>query len=327
MKLFSIIIPIYNAEQYLEKCIDSILSQKYNNLEIILINDCSNDGSGEICLRYKSKYSNIKIFNNEKNLDVAQTRNIGIHNATGQYLIFIDSDDFIVGHNVFKDLEDTVNKLKPDLILHRKIIYYSDQNTKINTSYKKIRGLTNNFQKDIKDLVYYELFEGSPWDKIINKDFILENELFFPNGKRGEDIYWSSRLVPLVKTYFFYENPFYCYRKNNPNSQINNLSGSHIFDIYELLVKSVEYNRNSSNYIQKINYSFWSVHYFVIIMHFFSIDKEKKADVLLNIKRLKPYIVENLSIRPKQIKFFLKHLPVKYLIIMFNSYRKIKQSR
>ncbi|EOU2021355.1 glycosyltransferase family 2 protein, partial [Clostridium perfringens] len=89
----SIIVPVYNVENYLEKCIDSILSQSYKNIELILINDGSLDKSGEICDRYKS--DNVKIIH-KKNTGLSETRNLGIKASTGEYLMFVDSDDWIV---------------------------------------------------------------------------------------------------------------------------------------------------------------------------------------------------------------------------------------
>ena len=90
----SVIIPVYNVEQYLEKCLDSILNQTYKNIEIILVNDGSIDKSGLICDEYSRKYNNIKVFHKE-NGGVSSARNLGIDNATGQYLAFIDPDDYI----------------------------------------------------------------------------------------------------------------------------------------------------------------------------------------------------------------------------------------
>ena len=93
-KLVSIIIPIYNSEKYLKKCIDSILEQKYNNLEIILINDGSTDNSGKICDRLAIEDKRIKVIH-KLNEGVSIARNKGLEMAKGEYIFFIDSDDYI----------------------------------------------------------------------------------------------------------------------------------------------------------------------------------------------------------------------------------------
>ena len=90
----SIIVPVYNVEQYLSKCIDSILNQTFKDFELILINDGSTDKSGDICDFYKQKDKRIKVIH-KNNEGVAKTRNVGIANANAEYIGFIDSDDWI----------------------------------------------------------------------------------------------------------------------------------------------------------------------------------------------------------------------------------------
>ena len=93
--LVSVIMPVYNAEKYLDRSISSIINQTYDNLEILLIDDCSTDNSYNILKEYAKKDKRIKVFHNQENQHVSETRNVGIRNSTGKYLYFIDSDDFI----------------------------------------------------------------------------------------------------------------------------------------------------------------------------------------------------------------------------------------
>lgn len=90
----SIIVPVYNVENYLERCVESILKQTYTNFELLLINDGSTDKSGELCDQLVSKNGNIKVFHLE-NAGVSNARNVGIQNSTGEWITFVDSDDFI----------------------------------------------------------------------------------------------------------------------------------------------------------------------------------------------------------------------------------------
>ena len=94
MELVSVIVPVYNVEKYLKKCVDSILSQSYQNIEVILINDGSLDGSGEICEAYAQKDERIKYIT-QNNSGLGKTRNRGVEEASGKYLLFVDSDDYI----------------------------------------------------------------------------------------------------------------------------------------------------------------------------------------------------------------------------------------
>ena len=91
----SIIVPVYNVEKYIEKCLNSLISQSYRNIEIILIDDGSKDNSGKICDKYKKKDPRIKVIHKE-NAGVSEARNSGIQKATGKYLCFVDADDFVM---------------------------------------------------------------------------------------------------------------------------------------------------------------------------------------------------------------------------------------
>ena len=107
--LISIIVPIYNVEKYLKKCIDSIINQTYKNLEIILVDDGSPDNCGKICDEYAKKDNRIKVIHKE-NGGVSSARNVGVENATGEYIGFVDSDDYIE-----KDMyEVLINNLKKE---------------------------------------------------------------------------------------------------------------------------------------------------------------------------------------------------------------------
>ena len=94
MKKVSIIIPVYNVEKYLKRCLDSVCNQAYENLEILIVNDGSKDGSLKICNEYANKYSNIKLLNQE-NQGLSESRNNGLKAATGEYVMFVDSDDWL----------------------------------------------------------------------------------------------------------------------------------------------------------------------------------------------------------------------------------------
>ena len=95
MSKISVIVPIYNNEQYLKTCLDSLVNQSLNDIEIILIDDCSTDNSYKIAQEYNDNYSNIKLYKNNQNYGQGKTRNIGLDIATGEYIGFIDSDDYI----------------------------------------------------------------------------------------------------------------------------------------------------------------------------------------------------------------------------------------
>ena len=122
-KLISVIIPIYNSEKYIKKCIESIINQTYKNIEVILINDGSTDNSEEICNQYASEDGRIKVINTT-NKGVSASRNIGLKNATGDYISFIDCDDY-VDKDLYLDVITTIKEHKDiDLIKYQFSLKY-----------------------------------------------------------------------------------------------------------------------------------------------------------------------------------------------------------
>ena len=111
----SVIVPVYNVEKWLNKCIDGILVQSYNNLEIILVNDGSIDKSGNICDNYSKKDNRIKVFHN-KNKGLSYGRNFGVKNFNSKYVMFVDSDDFISDSNIIKKFINILERDKSDFI-------------------------------------------------------------------------------------------------------------------------------------------------------------------------------------------------------------------
>ena len=183
----SIIIPIYNVEKYLKRCINSLLSQNLDNYEIILIDDESKDLSGEIADEYAKKYEFIKEIH-QKNKGLAGARNTGLNIASGEYILFVDSDDWLIENTVEKLLFEA--KLY-DLDIGIADFRYVDENNFIKLNKGKpyecksiINGeqyLTECLEMDSPMMV---------WKSIYKHKFIINNQLFFLEGFNHEDEYW-----------------------------------------------------------------------------------------------------------------------------------------
>ena len=208
MTLFSVIIPVYNTKKYIKKCINSVLNQKtIDKIEIILINDSSNDGSEKIIQSYKNN-NIIKIINNKKNLGVGISRNYGIAAATGEYILFLDSDDCLY-KNSLKKIEKLIEK-KPliDVIIGK---FQSEQYPYSNDYlFKKKSANTNKFIEHINAINYQA---NVCWHYIINRKFIINNKLNFIDVKINEDQEFVARLLCLMKSFAFYDKKFYWHRE------------------------------------------------------------------------------------------------------------------
>jgi glycosyltransferase involved in cell wall biosynthesis len=189
---FSIVVPVYNSADYLHRCLDSIVSQTYKNIEIILINDGSTDGSASICEQYKSIDKRITIIHQD-NQGIGLARNQGIKQAIGQYIVFVDNDDMLT-ENACTSLHQIISKFpEAEIVALSHYDIYKDKtiirkykNTPSPTSY--ISG-----QDFIKMQIKNATWHKPPWKNVYKKCFLLENNLFFQKTLM-EDEEWIPRV-------------------------------------------------------------------------------------------------------------------------------------
>jgi len=230
MPLFSVIIPVYNSEQYLAECIQSVLKRDFRNLEIILIDDLSTDKSGDICDAYANQNKFIKVIHHKKNFGVSASRNRGIREARGQYIIFLDSDDCLYDgclDGVAKLIEQ---KRDVDIIIGKYVTQrYSQRGenslsqdfTFDNTSINSID--PDGVMAHIND---FSRLSPACWRYVMNREFIIENNLFFINVRIYEDAEFESRLLCLTKRFTFYVGNLYWYRSRS-GSLAHSITHSH----------------------------------------------------------------------------------------------------
>ena len=195
--LVSIIVPVYNVQQWLNKCIDSLISQSYKNIEVLLINDGSTDRSGEICDEYSSKDSRIKVIHISNN-GQSVARNKGLHISKGEYVLFIDSDDYLCDREIIKKFVNILNNSKCDFI-YTSYCRFNDGNENEITEILPInltnKDIENKLGKNIlADLITQNSFHHAPYLKVCRRDFILKNNLYFREGYYHEDVEWSFKV-------------------------------------------------------------------------------------------------------------------------------------
>lgn len=179
----SIIVPVYNAEKYLDKCIESIINQTYSNLEIILIDDGSSDGSPKKCVDWSKKDKRIKVVHKE-NGGVASARNIGVQTATGKFIGFVDSDDTLE-KDYYERMYNNLKKYNADISM----CSYNDEykNGKAVQGKTFEDGITTIERMEaIKNLVLENNISNHLWNKLYKKN--LFDGIVFPNGRKMEDL-------------------------------------------------------------------------------------------------------------------------------------------
>ena len=213
--LISIIIPVYNAEKYIKRCLLSVQNQTYHNLEIIIINDGSQDQSVHICQEIAEEDSRISIYS-QKNGGSSSARNYGLKLATGSYIYFIDSDDSI-SPTCIEHLVELVFKYPNVTIVQGGVKIGHQQPPRIFN-----RKHTPEYSSDRrwikKAILRRKPILVTPWNKLIQLDFIRKHDLYFINGIRHEDEAWTYHLAKYVKSIAFCFENTYFYDIDNQNS-------------------------------------------------------------------------------------------------------------
>jgi glycosyltransferase involved in cell wall biosynthesis len=213
--LISVIIPILNTSNYLEKCIDSVINQSYKNLQIILINDGSSDRSEEICLQYLKKDSRISYYY-QKNQGQSSARNKGIFLAKGSLIGFVDSDDWI-DKDMFLKLLNNLLYFNADISSCNFYRYFKNNNYKLNFETNRCTNIFFNKDQAIKELLKNEKLTYSPVNKLYKKS--LFNDLKFLENRIYEDLTISYQLIHKTNRIIYTSAPLYHYRFN-PSSTL-----------------------------------------------------------------------------------------------------------
>lgn len=210
--LISIIVPCYKVEEYLPKCIESIINQTYKNLEIFLVDDGSPDNSGEICDEFAAKDSRIKVIHKE-NGGQSEARNVAIDEATGEYILFIDSDDYVSTNHV-EHLYSLITNAKADMAIELGQAFHERTTPKFDTLKDK-KEITFNNHEALVNLFYQKDFDTCPWAKLYR--YNLFDGIRYPKGLIYEDLAITYKLIQRCKKIVFsdYKSYYYLLRDNS----------------------------------------------------------------------------------------------------------------
>lgn len=239
MPLISVIVPVYNVEKYLAKCLDSLVSQTIQDLEIIVINDGSTDSSYNIMELYADKYTCIHIYNQE-NMGISYTRNKGIELAQGTYISFIDSDDY-VREDMFERLYEKAHEEQLDLtVCDFYEVYEKEQRQEV----YKLPSFESCALKDMPSLLFD--INASPWNKLYRRDFIMEQQLRFPSDVKYEDTYVLLNAFLKAKNIGKVDQPLLYYIIHEGSE--TTVMDRRVFDIFKVLKMINEDYRSEKAY-------------------------------------------------------------------------------
>lgn len=296
----SIIVPVYNTEKYISECINSLLSQTYNNYEIIIIDDGSTDNSYKICKDYEKKHKKIKLYS-QKNSGVSSARNLGIKVSSGDFIIFVDSDDYC-NSNYLETIKDNLHE--------DELLGFGFEKTYTN---KKITILLNSFYCNNKDemdefIIANSKFGGYICNKVFSTKILKQNNILF-----DKELYYSEDLkftIDYIKycnaiRYISFTPYMYRMRKSSVSFNYINKKNSSLLDLLNELINKYNYNEkivNSLKYIYLLNY-----------YKFKKVYDEKK--VRKDIIQDKEMIIKNKKLtRKEKIMFYIHSHPFIYFI-------------
>ncbi len=260
----SVILTVYNTSRYLNKCLDSIISQTLKEIEIICINDGSTDNSLDILSNYAEIDSRIEVLCS-KNIGAGAARNIGLKQARGEYLSILDSDDFFELDMLEKSYEVASNN-SLDFVVFRSR-YYNDQTKEIG-SLSNIKYSTNSsiFSKDDIEKDIFGTFVGWAWDKLYSRDFVDSNEIYFQEIKSSNDLLFVYKAFLLAEKISIIDDELVYHRIANIDSVSNSRGDSWkcfyyaLKELKQFLHASGMYNKYEQDFVNYcLHFSLWNL--------------------------------------------------------------------
>ncbi len=224
MPKVSIIVPIYNVENHLEKCLESLINQSLKEIAIILVNDGSKDGSGEIAKEYQNRYPNKIMYLEKENGGLSDARNYGIPYATGEYVAFLDSDDY-VELTTYEEMYQLAKQEQSDMVECDFYWEYPDKR-------KEDRGEIYHNKKEMIEKV-----RVVAWNKLIKREILETSQVQFPKGYYYEDVEFTYRLIPYLTKISFLKKPCIHYvQREGSIANVQNERTKEIFDVLEHVI-------------------------------------------------------------------------------------------
>lgn len=300
---YSFIVPVYNTEKYLKKCLDSLVNQTYKDFEIIVVNDGSTDKSSSIISKYQKKYKNIIVIDKE-NEGLSMARNRGVQKSSGKYIIFVDSDDYVSN----KLLEEVDKKIDDSDILRFQIATEDEDYTKINEYHEEEFESMCGYDA-FKYLSSYHFVEPA-WCYVIRKNYYIENKFSFKRGVYHEDfglipyVIYKARKVKSVDFIGYY------YIQRNGSIMNNNDYKKTVKKAFDMLEQYKTMRLFAKNINRKNNLDDYFLSYISnsVIVKARELKKDEKKVYINELKKLNVFdgVLVNTKIRRFK-KYLMKH--------------------
>ena len=244
MPKVSVIVPIYNVEKYLEKCINSLLSQTLEDIQIILVNDGSKDNSGNIAKEYEKNNKDRVTYVEKENGGLSDARNYGLKYATGDFVAFLDSDDYIE-KNAYEEMYNKAIEENADYV-ECDFIWEFPNKTRVDKQYS---------YKNKKEMLSFVRVVA--WNKLIKRQLITDNNLEFPKGLRYEDVEFTYKLIPFINKFAYVDKPFIHYvQREGSIANVQNERTAEIFTVLDNVIEFYKENNIYEEYRDELEYNY-----------------------------------------------------------------------
>lgn len=244
MPKVSVIVPFYNVEQYIGKCLESLVNQTLQDIEIILVNDGSKDGSKEIAVQYTEKYPNKIVYLEKTNGGLSDARNYGMKHTTGEYIAFLDSDDY-VELNTYEKLYNKAIEKGADMVECDFYWEYPE---------KKIHDKNANYKNESDR---YANARVVAWNKLYKREVLLNSNIEFPKGLRYEDVEFFYKMLPQLNKIELINEPLIHYiQRENSITYVQNERTSEIFIILDNVIEYYKQNGLYEKYSAELEYMY-----------------------------------------------------------------------
>ena len=303
-KRISVIVPCYNVEQYVDRCLESLIQQTIGieNMEIIAVNDASQDGTLDRLKYYEEKYpESIVLISLEVNGGQAAARNTAMQYVSAPYIGFVDSDDY-VHPEMFETMVNAIDTNDCDFV-ECDWDFFSDINGKYTPSSFEL-GIPGKYDFSVRsvkdDYISKQLFFTSVWNKVFRKSFLAEIEIWFPEGLRYEDMYFCYIAILYSKSYYYVGGYFYHYFLN-PNGTVQQRKKSFQLDIMDVaysFLQTVKERGLYEEYKDEADWMFMEKYYVYMIWDIWELLQEQTYDYYLEMKKAVKEIVPDYRNNP-----------------------------
>lgn len=314
---FSIIIPVYNAEKYLSQCVNSILTQSYSDFEVILVDDGSPDSSPQQCNQYLQADHRVKVIH-KSNGGQSDARNAGLDIATGDYIIFVDSDDWWYDKNALRNIAEIIDNVNCEILIFG-MGKYNEKTRKYFDIQIPRKPSANNYYLTKTESIEFGIFKASPCDKVIKKALIDKLNLRFRRGQFSEDIEWCIKLLHNVDYIAVLPQHIYVYRQNDASIS-HNVGRKNVEDILSIIKRytAEEYKTDDA----LINFIALQ---FVFLIATCARVRYKDIRDLLDEMNSYTYLLDHTMIPQVKIAHKFKFMGVKGMRILMKLYQQVKQ--